>query len=78
MVAKMQMMKKSMDFMMNALKGRVSNDLNELVHKTNSSFTAPITSFPLPAKFCMPQIETYNESKDLLDHLKSFKTLIHL
>ena len=53
MVAKMQMMKERMDFMMNALKRRVSNDLDELVHQADSPFTAPITSFPLPAKFCM-------------------------
>ena len=26
----------------------------------------------------MPQMETYNGSKDPLDHLESFKTLIHL
>lgn len=26
----------------------------------------------------MPQIETYDRSKDPLDHLKSFKTLTHL
>ena len=26
----------------------------------------------------MPQVETYDESKDPLDHLKSFKTLMHL
>ena len=32
MVTEMQMMKERMDFMMNALKGRVSNDLDELVH----------------------------------------------
>ena len=31
-VAKMQMMRERMDFMMNALKGRVSSDLNDLVH----------------------------------------------
>ena len=54
MITEMQMMKERMDFMMNALKGRVSNDLNEQVHKTNSPFTAPVTSFPLPVKFCMP------------------------
>ena len=29
MVTEMQIMKERMDFMMNALKGRVSNDLNE-------------------------------------------------
>ena len=32
MVAEMQMMKEMMDFMMNALRGQVSNDLDELVH----------------------------------------------
>ena len=53
MVAEMQMMKEMMDFMMNALRGRVLNDLNELVHKTNSPFIAFVTSFPLPPKFCM-------------------------
>ena len=39
---------------------------------------APVTLFPLPPKFRMPQVETYDESKDPLDHLKSFKTLMHL
>ena len=78
MVAKMQMMKERMNFMMNALKGRVSNDLDELVYRTDSPFTAPVTLFPLLAKFCMPQIEAYDESKDPLNHLESFKTLIHL
>ena len=71
-------MKERMDFMMNALKKRVSNNLDELVHRTNSPFIAPVTSFPLPAKFRMPQIEAYDESKDTLDHLESFKTLMHL
>ena len=53
MVAEMQMMKERMDFMMNAFKGWVSNDLDELVHRTDSPFTAPVTSFPLLAKFHM-------------------------
>ena len=54
MVAKMQVMKERMDFMMNALKGWVSNDLDELIHQIDSPFTTPITSFPLPGKFRMP------------------------
>ena len=33
---------------------------------------------PPPVKFRMPQIEAYDGSKDLLDHLESFKTLINL
>ena len=72
------MMKERMDFMMNTLKVRVSNDLDELVHQTDSTFTAPVTSFPFPTKFRMPQIEAYDRSKDPLDHLESFKTLMHL
>ncbi|XP_050277744.1 uncharacterized protein LOC126719207 [Quercus robur] len=67
-----------MDFMMNALRERVSNDLDDLVHRTNSPFTAFVTLFPLPSKFHMSQVESYNRSKDTLDHLESFKTLMHL
>ena len=78
MVAEMQMMKERMDFMINVLKGRVSNDLDELVHRTDSPFTSSATSFPLPPKFRMPQVESYDGSKDPLDHLESFKTLMHL
>jgi len=72
MVAEMPMMKGRMDFMMNTLKGQVSNDLDELVHRTDSPFIALITSFPLPAKFRMSQIEAYDGLKDPLDHLESF------
>ena len=78
MVAEIQMMKERKDFMMNALRGWVSNDLDKLVHRMDSPFTAPITSFPLPRKFRMPQIEAYDGFKDPLDHLESFKTLMHL
>ena len=71
-------MKERMNFMMNTLRGGVLSDLDELVHQTDSPFTALVTSFPIPLKFRMPQVETYNGSKDPLDHLESFKTLVHL
>jgi len=54
MVTEMQKMKEQMDFMINALRGRVSSDLDELVYQTDSPFTAIVTSFPPPPKFCMP------------------------
>ena len=54
MVVEMQMLKERMDFMINALKGCVSNDLDELVHRTDSPFIAPVISFPFPAKYRMP------------------------
>ena len=67
-----------MDLMMNTLRGRVSSDLDDLVHRTDSPFITSINSFPLPSKFRMPQVENYNGNKDPLDHLESFKTLMHL
>ena len=63
---------------MNALKGRMSSNLDDLVNKTDPPFTLSINSFPLPQKFRMPQIESYDGIKDPLDHLKTFKTLMHL
>ena len=54
MVAEMQMLKERLDFMINALKGCVSNDLDELVHRSDSPFIAPVISFPFPAKYRMP------------------------
>lgn len=50
----MQMMKEQMNFMMNALKGQVSSDLDELVHCTDLPSTVFVTSFPLFLKFRMP------------------------
>ena len=73
-IAKMQAMKEQMEVMMNALKGRVSSDLDDLVNKTDSPFTPSINSFPLPQKFRMSQIESYDRVKDPLNHLETFKT----
>ena len=77
-VAEIQAIKEQMEVMMNALKGRVSSDLNDLVNHTDSPFTTSINSFPLLHKFRMPQIDSYDGVKDLLDHLETFKTLMHL
>ena len=77
-VVEMHMMRERMDFMMHTLKGRVSRNLNKLVHQTESPFTAPVTSFPIPLQFRMLQVENYDENKDPLDHLESFKTLMQL
>ena len=67
-----------MDLMMNALRGQVSSDLDDLVHQTDSPFTTSVNSFPLPPKFRMSQVENYDGNNDLLDHLESLKTLMHL
>ena len=77
-VLEIQAIKEQMEVMMNAFKGHVSSNLDDLVNRTNSPFTASINSFLLLHKFRMPQIDSYNKVKDPLDHLKTFKTLMHL
>ena len=77
-VKEMQMMKERMGYMMSAFKGRVFSDLNDLVNRIDSPFTTSVNSFPLSPKFRMMQVENYDRNKDPLDHLESFKTLIHL
>ena len=67
-----------MEVMMNALKGRVSSDLDDLINCTNSPFTIAVNSFPSSHKFHMPHIDSYDRVKDPLDHLETFKTLMHL
>ena len=47
-LAEMQVMKEQMEVMMNALKGRVSSDLDDLVNRTDSPFTVLVNSWPLP------------------------------
>ena len=77
-VAEIQAMKEQMKVMMNALKGQVSSDLDDLVNHTDSLITATINSFPLSHKFRMPHIDSYDGVKDPLDHMETFKTLMHL
>ena len=71
-------MKEQMEVMMNTLKGRVSSNLDDLVNRTDSPFTASVNCFPLLHKFCMSQIDSYDGVKDPLDHLETFKILMHL
>ena len=77
-LAEMQVMKEQMEVMINALKGHVSRDLDDLVNRTDSPFTIQVNSCPLPQKFRMPQLESYDGVKDSLDHLETFKTMMHL
>ena len=64
-------MRAQMGEMKDEFKGRVAKNLDDLVHGTDSPFTKTVTSFPLPSKFRMPTLETF-------DHLESFKTMMCL
>ena len=64
--------------MKEAAKGRAPVSMDALVQQTESPFTAGVPHFPLPAKFRMPQIETFDGTKDFIDHLNTYKNQMEL
>ena len=54
------------------------NHVDDLVHITDFSFTASIISYPLPSKFKMPTLDSYDGTRDPCDHIAMFKTTMHL
>ena len=60
------------------VKGRAPVSMDALVQQTESPFTVEVLHFPLPTKFRMPQIETFNGTKDPIDHLNTYKNQMEL
>ena len=52
--------------------------MEDLVYRIDSPFTALINSHPLPPKFKMPSLDSYDETRDPFDHITTFKTTMHL
>ena len=57
---------------------RRTNPIEDLVHHTDSPFTASINGHPLLPKFKMPSLDSYDGACDPFDHIATFKTTIHL
>ena len=57
---------------------RRANPIEDLVHRTDSPFTASINGHPLPPKFKMPSLDSYDGTRDPFDHIAAFKTTMHL
>ena len=72
----MDQMRKAMDEMRENM--RRANPVEDLVHRTNSSFTASINGHPLPPKFKKPFLDSYNGTHNPFDHIATFKTTMHL
>ena len=64
--------------MKEAVKGRAPVSMDALVQQTESLFTAGVIHFPLQVKFKMLQIEAFDETKDPVDHLNTYKTQMEL
>ena len=72
----MDQMRKAMEEMRENM--RRENPVEDLVHRTNSPFTASINGHPLPPKFKMPSLDSYDGMHDPFDHIATFKTTMHL
>ena len=57
---------------------RKTNPVEELVHRTDSPFTASVNEHLLPPKFKMPSLDSYDGARDPFDHIATFKTTMHL
>ena len=64
--------------MKETVKGRALVSIDSLVQQTESPFMVGVLYFPLPAKFRMPHIETFDETKDPIDHLNTYKNQMEL
>ena len=71
-------MRKKIDKLKSAIKDKGGENLDGMIRRTDSPFTTEVQNRPLPLKFYLPQLELYDNSKDHLDHIESFKTLILL
>ena len=74
----MRNMRKELDKVKNAMKGKTAMNLDGMIKRTNSPFTTSVLECPLPPKFRFPQLEVYNGTKDPLGHIGAFKTILNL
>ncbi len=60
------------------VKAKVAQNLEMLVHCSESPFTKRVDDYPLPAMFKVPQLENFDGLRDPLDYLDSFRTVMQL
>ena len=72
----MDQMKKFMEEMKENM--RRANPIEDLVHRTDSPFTVSINGHPLPSKFKLTSLDSYDGTRDPFDHIATFKTTMHL
>ena len=66
-------MRKEMDELKSTIKDKGGENLDGMIRRTDSSFTNEVLNRPFLPKFHLPQLESYDGSKDPLDHIESFK-----
>ena len=78
-------MRREMDELKNAMKEKTDKNLDVMVKRTGSPFNLKVLECPLPSKFCLPQLESFNAQlesfnglRDPLDHITTFKMTLSL
>ena len=71
-------MRKEMDELKNAMKGKTAKNLDRMVRRTNFPFTQQVLDHPFPPKFRLPQLELYDGLNDPLDHITTFKMTLSM
>ena len=71
-------MRKEMDELRSAIKKKTERSMDRLVRATDSPFTTVVLECPVPSKFRLPQLESFNGLKDPQDHLNTFKMMLGL
>ena len=64
--------------MKEVVRRRAPDTMNTLVQQTESPFTVEVLHFPLPTKFRMPQVEAFDDVRDPVDHLNTYKNQMEL
>ena len=67
-----------MDELRSAIKEKTEQSVDRLVRATDSPFTTAVLECPVPSKFWLPQLESFDRLKDPQDHLNTFKMALGL
>ena len=71
-------MRKEMDELRSTIKEKMEQSMDRLVRATDSLFTTVVLECPVPSKFRLPQLESFDGLKDHQDHHNTFKTTLGL
>ena len=71
-------MRKEMDELKNAMNEKTNKNLDRMVKKTDSPFIIRVLEYPLPPKFRLSQLESFDSLRDPFDHITTFKMTLSL
>ena len=75
---KLRNMRKEIDELNSAMKEKGRENMDGMIWRMDLPFTTEVLNRPFLPKFRLPYLESYDGSKDPLDHIESFETLMLL